>query len=75
MSNISSQQNFSEFVKNSEVYESGKYEDNSPDIDINNLTVDINTFIKLLEIIEYWKPYKPYPNQISIFLAPLIEDD
>lgn len=34
-----------EFIKNSEKYISGNYSNDAPNIDINNLNVNIGTFI------------------------------
>lgn len=62
---------FSNFIKNSEMYINKQYDINAPIIDTNNLSVNIETFILLLEVIEYWKPFEPYPNEINIFYIEL----
>lgn len=71
------QQSYSNFVKNSERYMLGNYDNNSPDINTDNLIINIETLssidgvIKVLEVIEYWKPYEPYPNEVNIFFIEL----
>lgn len=59
---------FSDFVKNSERYISGNYDIYAPNIDTNNFVVNIKTYYILLDVIEYWKPYKPYPNEIALLV-------
>lgn len=63
----------STWLKNSELYETGKYlnYDILPIIDINNLTINIKTFQKLIEILNFWNLYKPYSIEIYIFLIHL----
>lgn len=60
------------FITNSESYVSGDYDHNNfPDIDINNLSDDMETFILFIKVVEYWEPYKPYPNEVYIFLIDI----
>lgn len=67
-------QSYSNFVKNSERYNLENYNNDAPDIDINNLSVNIETFSKILDIIEYWNPYEPYPNEVNIFFIELLKN-
>lgn len=67
---------YHEFIRNSERYTFGNYDsEDYLNIDLNNLPINIETFKQLLEIIEYWGPYQPYPNEINIFFIELFKNE